>query len=89
VTQSSEHFKGCHPDDGEAPDKAEGHEPAQTEDCWHCATPTPRGCTCPTCWEDQDNIPPEAVYHCVLCGRYWAYMYLRVTTLAFPGRESD
>lgn len=82
-----EHFWGCHPEDGasarEAPsDAAKAGEP---EPCWHCTTMTSRGCLCDDCVTDSDVIPPTAMYHCPTCGRWWAYMQPRITTLIFPG----
>lgn len=40
----SEHFRGCHSQEAEAPEPPEGSQPQDTEDCWHCGTPAPRGC---------------------------------------------
>jgi hypothetical protein len=88
TTANGEHFLGCHPEDGEAPDNPEGYQPQATEPCWHCGTPTPRGCNCDDCWADADDKPPSAIHHCTTCGRWWAHMYLNITKLTFPGRES-
>lgn len=77
------HFTGCHPDDTEAP-RDSTPDPQQVEECWHCHTPTTRGiCGCAECWESVDDVPPEAVYHCATCGRWWAYMYPRITSITF------
>ena len=67
----SEHFRRCHPQDAEAPEPPEGNQPQDTEDCWHCGTPTPRGCNRPDCREGADYVPPAASYHCRTCGRWW------------------
>lgn len=77
---TDEHFKGCHPEDGKAP-KVPGREPTETEGCWHCQTPTSRGCRCGECWDGEDGIAPSAIYHCALCGRWWAYMELNITEI--------
>lgn len=82
------HFIGCHPADGEAPDNPEGYEPQPVEPCWHCGTQTTRGaCGCSDCWEGDDYVPVSAVYHCPLCGRWWAHLHLNVTKITFPGRS--
>lgn len=82
------HFPGCHPehdrDDRETPEPANG-----TDECWHCKTPTTRGaCRCADCYEGADDIPVEAVYHCPLCKRWWAFMRLNITKITF-GEVSD
>lgn len=78
-----EHFIGCHPRDGKAPATPEGYEPRETEACWHCGTPTSRGCGCGDCEDAADVMPPTAVYHCRRCGRWWSYMRLNVTKITF------
>jgi hypothetical protein len=79
-----EHFPGCHPEHEEGTSPGHGYQPAETEECWHCGTPTPRGCNCSECWENSDYIPPTAAYHCKTCGRWWAWMTgLNVTTITF------
>jgi len=83
---TEEHFIDCHPEDEEAPATPEGYEPAETEKCWHCAAPTKKGCNCADCWES--DIPPSGIYHCAVCGRYWAYMQLNVTTITLKGAEA-
>lgn len=81
-----EHFAGCHPEDDHALEKSEGHTPQQEEACWHCGTPTVHGCDCVDCWNNAELVPPDCVYHCLCCGRWWAYMTgINVTTLTFPG----
>lgn len=81
-----EHFKGCHPEDEHDPTKTrQGYVPQETEPCWHCGTPTVRGCDCYECWEYADDVPPESTYHCPTCRRWWAYMIPRITTIVFPG----
>jgi len=87
VQQLGEHFAGCHPADGEAPGNPEGYQPQPVEPCWHCGTSTTRGtCYCPHCRdESDDDIPQSAIYHCQLCRRWWAHMYLNVTKITFPG----
>lgn len=84
----TEHFKGCHPDDDRAPETP-GHEPQQTEPCWHCGTPTERGvCGCYECWDGADYVPPSAVHHCSTCGRWWAYMTgINITKITFGADE--
>jgi hypothetical protein len=85
---ADEHFPGCHPEDAEDPRESPG-TPAETEDCWHCGTPTPHGCDCADCWKDADVISPTAIYHCPTCGRWWAYMTgLNITTITF-GAEPE
>ena len=86
----SEHFYGCHPEDAEdhRPFKAVS-EIADTESCWHCGTPTSRGCSCPECLDSADYVPPSAIYHCDTCGRWWAYMTgLKLTTIEFGAADS-
>jgi hypothetical protein len=81
------HFPGCHPEDAEAPETP-GHKPQETEDCWHCGTPTPHGCGCLACVDAFDL--PGVSYHCPTCRRWWAYMTgLNITTITFgePGAE--
>lgn len=83
----TEHFRGCHPDhERDDSPKEEGYQPQDTEACWHCGTPTVRGeCGCYECWESADDVPPESVYHCRTCGRWWAWMHPRITTIVFNG----
>jgi ribosomal protein S14 len=84
---SAGHFPGCHPEDAQASERGK-YQGGQPEDCWHCGTPTSQGCNCLECSGDSaDYIPTTAIFHCRACGRYWAYMSLRVTTLTF-GAES-
>jgi hypothetical protein len=86
----AEHFRGCHPEDAEDQREVpDGYQPQETEDCWHCGTPTGRGdCGCSECWDGADYVPPSAVYHCPTCGRWWAWMTgLNITTITF-GAES-
>lgn len=86
--QAPEHFKGCHPEDKVAPAEApEGYRPTETEDCWHCKTPTKRGCYCSDCLDSDEDVPADMIYHCPLCGRWWAYMYIRMIEMIL-GRET-
>jgi len=79
-----EHFYDCHPEDSRAPDPPAGTEIKDVEPCWHCGTPTPRGCRCGDCLDSADYVPPEAIYHCPTCGRWWAWMTgINVTTIKF------
>lgn len=80
---TEEHFKGCHPEHEHSPRNATPPDPQEAEECWHCATPTTRGCDCYECWDSADDVPPDAVYHCSTCGRWWAYMQPRITTIVF------
>jgi len=78
------HFPGCHPEDAE--DRREvpaGYRPQDTETCWHCGTPTPRGCNCADCRDGADYVPPSAVYHCPACRRWWAWMTPVITEITF------
>ena len=79
---SETHFPRCHPEHNEAGDPPEGYQPQETENCWHCETPTTRGCNCDRCLDFTDGIP-NVVYHCSTCRRYWAQMRLRVTDIKF------
>jgi hypothetical protein len=83
------HFPGCHPEESEdpRPDKPQA-EIQDTEPCWHCGTPTPRGCSCFDCCDD-GYIPPTAVYHCPTCKRWWAYMNLNITKITFGEPEPE
>lgn len=83
-----EHFPGCHPEHANADRQPAGTPPAETENCWHCGTPTTRGCNCVDCWEGADYVPPGAVYHCLLCKRWWAYMTPRITKITFGEEQS-
>jgi hypothetical protein len=86
----AEHFPGCHPEDAHAPEPAETpvSQIADTEDCWHCGTPTRRGCNCADCLDAEVYMPPSAIYHCETCERWWAYMTgLNITTITF-GEDS-
>ena len=88
------HFPGCHPEDATDPREVpEGHEPAETETCWHCGTPTPRGCHCWDCEDAGTYMDPAAIYHCPVCKRWWAYMAgLNITTITFgaePGAGKE
>lgn len=71
---STDHFLGCHQEDDKAPDHPDGHIAQDTEQCWHCHTPTDMGCYCLGCFADAQYIQPGSVYHCKLCGRWWAYV---------------
>ena len=88
-TADTEHFTGCHPEDAEAPEPPEGYKRQETEDCWHCGTPTRRGCNCADCWEGSDYVPPSAVYHCRTCGRWWAWMTPVITKITFGEASGD
>lgn len=79
---SETHFPRCHPEHNEAGDPPEGYQPQETENCWHCETPTTRGCNCDWCLDFTDGVP-NVVYHCPTCRRYWAQMRLRVTDIKF------
>jgi hypothetical protein len=84
AAEHAEHFPGCHPEHANADrQSAGGHQPQETEACWHCGTPTTRGCSCADCWEGADYVPPSAVYHCPTCGRWWAWMTPVITELKF------
>ena len=86
------HFPGCHTEDAEDPRQVpDGYQPGETENCWHCGTPTTRGCHCADCLDGAGYIPPEASYHCRTCGRWWAWMTgLSITEITFgPGAEGD
>jgi hypothetical protein len=81
--ETTRHFPGCHPEDAQGKQEA-GHQPQETENCWHCGTPTPRGCNCAECWDGADYIPPSASYHCKTCGRWWAWMTgINITEITF------
>jgi hypothetical protein len=90
MTALPEHFPGCHPEDAEGAREAGGAPAGQeTEDCWHCGTPTPRGCYCLECQDEADYIPTTATYHCPVCKRWWAWMMPRITTIAFDAPEGS
>lgn len=78
-----EHFKGCHPEDARAAEAPEGYQPSETEQCWHCGTPTRRGCSCRECLDSDDDVPADMIYHCPVCGRWWSYMWLRIIEMVF------
>ena len=79
------HFPGCHPEDAEDTRQTPSPIP-DTENCWHCATPTSRGtCGCAECWDGY--VPASSVYHCPTCKRWWAYMIPRITEITFNDRE--
>jgi hypothetical protein len=83
------HFPGCHPEDAQGTrELPEGEQIKDTEPCWHCGTATTRGaCRCAGCLYD-DYIPQQAVYHCPVCKRWWAWMTgLSVTAITF-GEEA-
>ena len=84
------HFPGCHPEDAEAArDDSDAPKGLDTENCWHCGTPTSRGCHCDDCIDASDYIPPAAIYHCPTCGRWWAYMTgLNITTITFGDSDA-
>ena len=93
-TAPADHFPGCHPEHAEGERKAPAGEIRDTEDCWHCGTPTTRGdCNCADCLDGADYVPPSAVYHCSTCRRWWAWMTgLNITTITFGDsgeEESD
>jgi hypothetical protein len=89
MTATSEHYRGCHPEH-EQGDQPANHQAQEVEPCWHCGTPTPHGCNCIECRNNAEYIPPAAVYHCPLCGRWWAWMTgLNITTLTFGAREGE
>jgi len=83
--RQADHFPGCHPEDAEAPRETPGgYTPQETASCWHCGTATARGCNCADCWDGADYVPPSAVYHCPVCGRWWAWMTgLNITEITF------
>ncbi|HEV2376195.1 MAG TPA: hypothetical protein VGS19_29000 [Streptosporangiaceae bacterium] len=83
----TEHFHGCHPED-EQDQRPSPEAPADTERCWHCRTETTRGaCRCADCL-DGEYIPQGAIYHCPVCGRWWAYMTgLNITTITFGAEQ--
>ena len=88
---ATEHFPGCHPEDAEDPRPSKPVEEIQdTEDCWHCGTPAPRGCDCADCWDAADYMPPTAIYHCPTCKRWWAYMTgLNITEITFGAQPDE
>jgi len=88
MSVTGEHFPGCHPEDAEASREAPTPIP-DTEPCWHCGTATAHGgCGCWECMDTADCIPPEAIYHCPVCMRWWAYMTgLNITTITFGSKE--
>jgi hypothetical protein len=78
------HFPGCHPEHDEDQRKTPAGDIQETEACWHCETPTSRGCNCADCLDGADYVPPTAAYHCPTCGRWWAWMTgLNITTIKF------
>jgi hypothetical protein len=80
----SGHFPGCHPEharDERDPDKLP--DPGEVQDCWHCGTPTPQGCTCLDCLDGDDYVPHTAIYHCPTCKRWWATMRPVITKITF------
>jgi hypothetical protein len=90
TTASPEHFPGCHPEDAEAArDDGDAPKGSDVENCWHCGTPAPRGCNCAECADQADYVPASAVYHCPTCGRWWAWMMPRITTITFAGAEGE
>jgi hypothetical protein len=88
--QEAGHFPGCHPEDARDDREADPATVGQpVENCWHCGTPTPRGCTCDDCRDAADYIPPSAIYDCPLCRRWWAWMTgLNITTITFGADDS-
>jgi hypothetical protein len=85
---AAEHFPGCHPEHAEDPRRMPAGQIADTEPCWHCGTPTSRGCYCLDCLDAADYIPPSASYHCGTCGRWWAWMTgLNITEITFGKDE--
>jgi len=89
MTDTARHFKNCHPEDSQGPPAPVGYKPTDPENCWHCDTPTVRACYCDNCLDGADDIPPEMVYHCRTCGRWWSYMYLRILEWLLPGRPAS
>jgi hypothetical protein len=88
MSEIGQHFRGCHPEDAQAPEAPKGYQPQETEDCWHCGTPTTRGCHCQDCLEGSDYVPMDASYHCKTCGRWWAWMTgLNITEITFGKDE--
>jgi hypothetical protein len=83
------HFHNCHPDDDTDPRPAPDPLPAPgtADACWHCGTQTPHGCSCVNCLANADVIPPSAIWHCPLCGRWWAYMTPVITKITFGDPE--
>lgn len=87
---TEQHFKGCHPEDEHSPRTPPPDYGQEVEACWHCGTLTTRGeCGCYECWESADDVPPDVVYHCPTCGRWWAYMMPRITTIVFNPPADD
>lgn len=86
---TKQHFKGCHPDDEQAPETPD-HTVQETEPCWHCQTMTTVGaCGCAECYgPGSEYVPASATYHCPLCGRWWAYMTgLNITSITLGASE--
>ncbi len=83
-----EHFPGCHLEDAEDPrETPKGYQPQETEDCWHCGTPTTRGCNCESCLDFSDGIL-NVVHHCPVCRRWWAWMTLNIAKITFGPDDS-
>jgi hypothetical protein len=89
-TVTGGHFPGCHPEHDKDPREVPAGEIQETEPCWHCAAPTPRGCHCADCLDGADYVPPTAIYHCPVCRRWWAWMTgLNITTIKFGDAPED
>lgn len=86
---SGDHFPGCHPEDDRAPDPPKGHKLQETENCWHCGTPTSQGCACADCLDADDYVAAGAMYHCETCGRWWAYMTVTEIKFGEIGTEAS
>ena len=84
MSSPPEHFPGCHPEDAEDSRKpASLPEDGEVQECWHCGAPTPQGCSCADCWDAADYIPPDRMYHCPQCRRWWATMVPVITRITF------
>ena len=80
----SEHFPGCHPEHDKDDRQPDGlPEPGEVQECWHCATPVPQGCTCAECLDADNYVPHAAMYHCPVCKRWWATMLPVITKITF------
>jgi hypothetical protein len=84
----AEHFPGCHPEDDKDPREPDGlPRPGEAQDCWHCGTSVPQGCTCAACWDVDDYVPHTAMYHCPVCSRWWYTVRPVITTITFGGGD--
>jgi hypothetical protein len=85
-----EHFSGCHPEHARDERQPSGlPEAGEIQDCWHCGTPTPQGCSCWDCLEGDDYVPHDRIYHCPVCKRWWATMVPVITTITFGEPEDE